>query len=129
MLFQQLLDDSHRTPPHVFFFISSKDKSLRNYLSSKFFFRNFFVAAAVDDDDEPAVEHVSVVNGSRLILLFSIEGKINDGELGWTNFGTIGNNLISFGLGVLTLIEFVENDVNSDEWDLFLADFCCFEHQ
>jgi len=91
-----------------------------NYLSSKFFFRNFFVAAAVDDDDEPAVEHVSVVNVSPFTWLSSIGGN------GWINFGIIGNNFISFGRGVLTLTEFVEKDVNSDEWDL---GFCCFEHQ
>jgi len=102
-----------------------------NYLSNKFFFRNFFVAAAaVDDDDEPAVEHVSVVNISLFKWWdFSIDGNINVGEFGWTNFGIIGNNFISLGLGVWTLIKFVEKDVNSDEWYLFFEIFCCLEHQ
>lgn len=60
---------------------------------------------------------------------FSIDGNINVGEFGWTNFGIIGYNLISFGLGFWALIEFGENDVNSDDWDWFFKFFCCLEHQ
>ncbi len=67
------------------------------------------------------------MNVSPFILFaFSIDGNINVGEIGWTNFGIIGNNFISFGLGVWA---FGENDVDSDEWDLFFEIFWCFEHQ
>ena len=97
-----------------------------NYLSNKFFLRNFFVAIAVDDEDEPAVEHVSVVNISSLTwLVFSV----NIIELGWTNFGIIGNNLISFGRVLCIWSKFVEDDVNSHEFVFVFEVFCCFEHQ
>ena len=60
-----------------------------------------------------------------------MDGNIDDDdeELGCTNFGTIGNNLISFGLGVLTLIECAVKGDNSDEWDFCFDVFSCFEHQ
>ncbi len=132
VFYHHLRDDSHQTPPQFVFFsiVWRSDWQKNYYLSSRFFFRNFFVAVAVDDEEDSAVEHVSVVNVSPFRWLgFSIEGNINVGEVGWTNFGIIGNNLISFGRGVWALIKFVEKDVNSDDWDLFFEIFCCFEHQ
>ena len=112
--------------------IVSKDKSQIDYLSRRFFLRNLFVAAAaaavVDDDDaEPAVEHVSVVKTSGWIECLSSDG--NEGELGCTSLGMMGNNLISLGRGVGTLSALNENAVDSDDCGLPFEPFGCLEHQ
>lgn len=88
-----------------------------DYLSRRFFLRNLLVAAAaavVDDDDaEPAVEHVSVVKASGWTGCLSNDG--NEGELGCTSLGMMGNNLISLGRDAGTLTALNENAVDSDD--------------